>query len=93
MPEIPGPQKRTVARGTALCIYSFYLLIALAFLIFGVRRSGFSHPFQLASAVAVLLLSVIWLTITVRSPRPVGSRILGAHSVILLALVMLHGYV
>jgi hypothetical protein len=71
-------------------MYGTSSLAGLAFFFLGVRRHGLSQPFGLAIAAIMLVLSLVWLVMTLRSRSPLSSRGFGVRSIILLVLLMAH---
>jgi len=88
--ETLEPPEQTVARRWPLLMYSTYALGGLVFLIFGVRRHGFSQPFRLAVGGVMLILSLAWLVTTLRAKSPMTSRNFGVRQMILIVLLMAH---
>jgi len=71
-------------------MYGTYSLAGLAFVLVGVGRYGLSQRFGLAIAAIMVILSLAWLVMTLRSKSPVSSRIFGVRRVILLVLLIAH---
>jgi hypothetical protein len=88
--ETLGPPEQTVARRWPLLMYSTYALGGLVFLIFGVRRHGFSQPFRLAVGAAILILSLASLATTLRTKSPMTNRNFVVRNMILIVLLMAH---
>jgi hypothetical protein len=63
--------KPPLDRGYPILLYSMYVVVGLFFLIEGVRSH---HPFGAVVGAVVLLLSLIWLITTIKSPVPVTRR-------------------
>jgi hypothetical protein len=88
--ETLEPPEQLVARPWPLLMYGTYSLAGLAFFLLGVRRHGLSQPFGLAIAAIMVVLSLAWLVMTLRSKSPLSSRSFGVRSIILLVLLMAH---
>lgn len=88
--ETLKPPEQLIARRWAFLMYGTYSVVGFVFLVFGVRRHGFSQPFGLAIAAVTLVLSVVWLVTTLRSSAPLASRTFGIRNIILLVLLMAH---
>ena len=88
--ETSDPQEQTVARRWPLLMYSTYAVVGLVFLILGVRRHAFSQPFRLIVGAAMFLLSLTWLTTTLRSSVPLSVRSFGVRNIILIFLLTAH---
>src|SRR5579864_1523455 len=88
--ETLDPDEQAIARRWPLLMYALFAGAGLVFLILDVRRHDFSHPFGLAIATAMFLLSVVWLLTTFRSTSPVTNRSFGVRNIILILLLMAH---
>ena len=77
--------KPPLDRGYPILTYSMYVVVGLFYLIEGVRRH---HPFGAVVGAVVLLLSLIWLITTIRSPAPVTRRDYWVRGQILLGILM-----
>lgn len=84
------PGEQAVARRWPLLMYATFSVAGLLFMILDVRRHRFSHPFGLAIAAVMFLLSIIWLLRTFGSASPISNRRLGIRNVILILLLMAH---
>jgi hypothetical protein len=69
--DIAEKSKPPLDRGRPLSMYSTYVVVGLFYTIEGVRRH---HPLGVVVGAVVFLLSLIWLTTTIRSPVPVNRR-------------------
>ena len=88
--ETLDPREQAVARRWPLLMYATFAIAGFVFLILDVRRHGFSHPFGLAVAAAMLLLSLLWLVTTFGSTSPITNRSLRVRNIILILLLMAH---
>ena len=88
--ETLDPAEQSVPRRWPLLMYSTYAVGGLVFLIFGVRKHGFSQPFRLAIGTAMFFLSLTWLVTTLRSTSPITNRNFGVRNMILILLLMAH---
>ena len=79
--ETLEPPEQLVARRWPLLMYGTYSLAGLVFLIVGIRRHGFSHPFALAIAAVMFILSVVWL-VTALIKTELSVRLLAETGVI-----------
>jgi len=88
--ETLEPPEQLVARRWPLFMYGTYSLAGFVFFVLGVRRYGFSQPFNLVIAAVMLVLSLVWFVTTLRSRSPLTSRRFGIHNIILLLLLIAH---
>ena len=63
--------QRPMGRGTAIFMYSFDFALGLFYIISGMQRH---QPLAVLVGGVVLLLSLIWLVATIRSPVRVSRR-------------------
>ncbi len=83
--EMREKSQRPLDRGDPILMYSMYVVVGLFYLIEGVRRH---HPFGAVVGAVVLLLSLIWLITTLRSPVPVTRRDLWVRGQIVICILM-----
>jgi hypothetical protein len=84
------PPEQPVARRWPLLMYGTYSLIGILFLLLGVLRHGLSQPFSLAIAAIMVVLSLVWLVMTLRSKSPLSGRTFSVRMIALLLLLMAH---
>ena len=89
---LDSPLDRTVNRRWPILEYSTFAVVGLLFLIQGVRRHGFSQPFQLVGLTVMVLLSLTWLVTTLRSTVPLTLRNVRFPHYILLSLLFVTDY-
>jgi hypothetical protein len=87
--ETLEPPEQLVARRWPLLMYGTYSLAGLVFFALGVRRHGFSQPFSLVIAAAMLVLSLVWFVTILKSRSPLTSRRFGIHNIILLVVLLM----
>ena len=90
--ETLDPGEQAVARRWPLLLYGIFAVAGLVFLILDVPRHGFSHPFGPAVAIAMFLLSLVWLVTTFRSTSAITNRSVGVRNIILILLLMAHDF-
>jgi hypothetical protein len=83
--DVLEKSKRLLDRRWPPLMYSTYVVVGLFCLIEGVRRH---HPFGAVVGAVVFLLSLIWLTTTIRSPVPVTRRDLWVRGQIVIWILM-----
>jgi hypothetical protein len=88
--ETLEPPEQLVARRWPLLLYGTYSLAGLGFFLLGVRRHGLSQSFNLTIAAIMLVLSLVWLVMTLRSKSPLSSRSFSVRTIILWVLLMAH---
>lgn len=86
--ETLEPPEQVVARRWPLLLYGTYLLGGLVYVVFGVRRHGFSQPINLAIGCVMFLLSLTWLITTLKSKSPLTNREFRFRVIILVLLQM-----
>jgi hypothetical protein len=86
--ETLEPPEQVVARRWPLLLYGVYLLGGLVYVIFGVRRHGFSQPISLAIGCVMFFLSLTWLVTTLKSRSSLTNREFGVRIIILVSLQM-----
>jgi hypothetical protein len=77
--------KPPLDRGDPILMYSMYVVVGVFYLIEGLRRH---HPFGAIVGAVVILLSLIWLITTIRSPVPVTRRDLWVRGQIVICILM-----
>ena len=77
--------KPPLDRGDPILVYSLYVVVGLFYLIEGVRRH---HTFGAVVGAVVILLSLIWLIKTIRSPVPVTRHDLWVRGQIVICILM-----
>jgi len=77
--------KPPLDRGDPILVYSLYVVVGLFYLIEGVRRH---HTFGAVVGAVVILLSLIWLIKTIRSPVPVTRHDLWVRGQIVIGILM-----
>ena len=77
--------KPPLDRGDPILMYSMYAVVGVFYLIEGVRRH---HPFGAVVGAVVFLLSLIWLTTTIKSPVPVTRHDLWVRGQIVICILM-----
>ena len=87
--ETLEPPEQRVARPWPLSMFGIYSLVGLVEFLAVLRRNGFTQPFSLAIAAITVVLSLVWLVMTLRSRSPVSSRSFAVRSIVLLVLLML----
>ena len=88
--ETLEPPQQLTPRPLPLLFYGTYGLVGLVFVLLGVHRHGFSQPFRLAIGAVMLILSLVWFVMTLRSKSPLPSRRFNVQMLVLLALLMAH---
>lgn len=86
--ETLEPPEQSVGRRWALLMYGTYCLVALVFVILGVRRHGLSQPAHLALSCVMFFLSLMWLVTTLRAETPLNGRKARFRNMILVLLLM-----
>ena len=84
------PSDRILARRGLLLSYGIFAVAGFLFLVLDLRRKGFSHPFELAVAAALLLLSLTWFLTTLISGAPITVRTFTVRNMILVVLLTVH---
>ena len=84
------PPEQRVSRRWPLLFYGFYAFAGIVFLVLGVNRHGFSHPFSLAIDALMFFLSLTWLMTTLRSGTEATSRHFKLRVIILILLLLAH---
>jgi len=82
--------EKTVPRRWLALSYGIFVVGGFLFLILDVRRHGFSHPFELAVAAAMLLLSLTWLVTTLLSRSPITTSNFAIRNMVLVVLLTVH---
>jgi hypothetical protein len=77
--------KPPLDRGDPILVYSLYVVVGLFYLIEGVRRH---HTLGAVVGAVVILLSLIWLITTIRSPVPVTKHDLWVRGQIVICILM-----
>ena len=86
--ETLEPPEQRVARRWALLMFGTYSLLGLVELLAVLKRGGLTQPFSLAIAASTLVLSFVWLVMTLRSRSPLSSRSFLIRFSVLLLLLM-----
>src|ERR1700752_2638886 len=89
--EISEKSKPPLDRGYPILTYSIHLILSSSVLILGVRGHSFSHLLGLVVWAAMFLLSLTWLTISLRSSTPVTRYDYRVRYTTLWALLLLAG--
>jgi hypothetical protein len=87
--ETLEPPEQLVARRWPLLMYGTYCVVGLGLAVLSLRRHGFSQPASLVIACAMIFLSLVCFSTTLRSAAPVTNRKNLIQNVILLLLMML----
>lgn len=80
--------KPRLDRGLPILLYSSYAVISFIALIFGAGQHGFPWLFRLVVWAAMFLLSLTWLTTSLKSSVPNTRRDFRIRSMILLWLLI-----
>lgn len=86
--ETSEPPEHVVDRRWQLLFYGVFLLAGLVYVVFGLRRHGFSQPISLAIGVVMFFLSLTWVVTTLRSTYLLTNREFGVRVVALVLLQM-----
>ena len=87
--DISEKSKRPLDRRWPHLMYSTYILVGLSFLIEGVRRHA---PIGAVVGAVLLLLSLIWLITTVRSPVPVTRHDVWVRGQIVMCILLAYRF-
>jgi hypothetical protein len=86
--ETLEPPEQRVTRRWPVLMFGTYGLVGLVEFLVVLRRHGLTQPFSLAIATITLVLSLVWLVMTLRSRSPLSSRSFVVRSIVLLVLLM-----
>jgi len=69
-------------------MFGTYTLVGFVELLVVLKRHGLTQPFSLAIVTITLVLSFVWLLMTLRSRSPLSGRSFAVRSAVLLVLLI-----